>query len=136
MSDLNEMIKAIVLAGRDEGYMEAGDDISATSEVLVYFNGYDQKYDQDEDEEVDDLNNEIFDIYINAKALEDGFSYEDRESIFGIDVMKKNEVQIRAVYEVDRDYLHMNDIEDVVNEVEGLDFDAISAVIETAYDNL
>ena len=33
MATLDEMLKKIVLAGRDEGFMEPGDNVSATGEV-------------------------------------------------------------------------------------------------------
>ena len=52
MNNIQEMLKAIILAGRDEGYMEPGDNASATAEILVIFSGYDQAYNEDEDEEI------------------------------------------------------------------------------------
>ena len=136
MNNIQEMLKAIVLAGRDEGYMEPGDNASATSEILVIFSGYDQAYDEDEDEEVDDLNSEIYEIYINAKALEAGFSYADPEEILGIEVEQKDQIHIRAVYEVDKGYIHMNSLEEYVDLNEGLSLSAITNVIQTAYEQI
>lgn len=133
MNNIQEMLKAIVLAGRDEGYMEPGDNASATAEILVIFSGYDQAYDEDEDEEVDDLNSEIYEIYINAKALEAGFSYADPEEILGIEVEQKDQIHIRAVYEVDKGYIHMNSLEEYVDLNEGLSLSAITNVIQAAY---
>ena len=133
MNNIQEMLKAIVLAGRDEGYMEPGDNASATAEILVIFSGYDQAYDEDEDEEVDDLNSEIYEIYINAKALEAGFSYADPEEILGIVVEQKDQIHIRAVYEVDKGYIHMNSLEEYVDLNEGLSLSAITNVIQAAY---
>jgi len=133
MNNIQEMLKAIVLAGRDEGYMEPGDNASATAEILVIFSGYDQAYDEDEDEEVDDLNSEIYEIYINAKALEAGFSYADPEEILGIEVEQKDQIHIRAVYEVDKGYIHMNSLEEYVDLNEGLSLAAITNVIQAAY---
>ena len=136
MNNIQEMLKAIILAGRDEGYMEPGDNASATSEILVIFSGYDQAYDEDEDEEVDDLNSEIYEIYINAKALEAGFSYADPEEILGIEVEQKDQIHIRAVYEVDKGYIHMNSLEEYVDLNEGLSLSAITNVIQTAYEQI
>jgi len=136
MNNIQEMLKAIVLAGRDEGYMEPGDNASATAEILVIFSGYDQAYDEDEDEEVDDLNSEIYEIYINAKALEAGFSYADPEEILGIEVEQKDQIHIRAVYEVDKGYIHMNSLEEYVDLNEGLSLSAITNVIQTAYEQI
>ncbi len=133
MNNIQEMLKAIILAGRDEGYMELGDNASATAEILVIFSGYDQAYDEDEDEEVDDLNSEIYEIYINAKALEAGFSYADPEEILGIEVEQKDQIHIRAVYEVDKGYIHMNSLEEYVDLNEGLSLAAITNVIQAAY---
>ena len=133
MNNIQEMLKAIVLAGRDEGYMEPGDNASATAEILVIFSGYDQAYDEDEDEEVDDLNSEIYEIYINANALEPGFSYADPEEILGIEVEQKDQIHIRAVYEVDKGYIHMNSLEEYVDLNEGLSLSAITNVIQAAY---
>ena len=133
MNNIQEMLKAIVLAGRDEGYMEPGDNASATAEILVIFSGYDQAYDEDEDEEVDDLNSEIYEIYINAKELEAGFSYADPEEILGIEVEQKDQIHIRAVYEVDKGYIHMNSLEEYVDLNEGLSLSAITNVIQAAY---
>ena len=133
MNNIQEMLKAIVLAGRDEGYMEPGDNASATAEILVIFSGYDQAYDEDEDEEVDDLNSEIYEIYINAKALEAGFCYADPEEILGIEVEQKDQIHIRAVYEVDKGYIHMNSLEEYVDLNEGLSLSAITNVIQAAY---
>lgn len=133
MNNIQEMLKAIVLAGRDEGYMEPGDNASATAEILVIFSGYDQAYDEDEDEEVDDLNSEIYEIYINAKALEAGFSYADPEEILGIEVEQKDQIHIRAVYEVDKGYIHMNSLEEYVDLNEELSLSAITNVIQAAY---
>jgi hypothetical protein len=133
MNNIQEMLKAIILAGRDEGYMEPGDNASATAEILVIFSGYDQAYDEDEDEEVDDLNSEIYEIYINAKALEAGFSYADPEEILGIEVEQKDQIHIRAVYEVDKGYIHMNSLEEYVDLNEGLSLSAITNVIQAAY---
>ena len=133
MNNIQEMLKAIILAGRDEGYMEPGDNASATAEILVIFSGYDQAYDEDEDEEVDDLNSEIYEIYINAKALEAGFSYADPEEILGIEVEQKDQIHIRAVYEVDKGYIHMNSLEEYVDLNEGLSLAAITNVIQAAY---
>lgn len=133
MNNIQEMLKAIVLAGRDEGYMEPGDNASATAEILVIFSGYDQAYDEDEDKEVDDLNSEIYEIYINAKALEAGFSYADPEEILGIEVEQKDQIHIRAVYEVDKGYIHMNSLEEYVDLNEGLSLSAITNVIQAAY---
>ncbi len=133
MNNIQEMLKAIVLAGRDEGYMEPGDNASATAEILVIFSGYDQAYDEDEDEEVDDLNSEIYEIYINANALEPGFCYADPEEILGIEVEQKNQIHIRAVYEVDKGYIHMNSLEEYVDLNEGLSLAAITNVIQAAY---
>ena len=133
MNNIQEMLKAIVLAGRDEGYMEPGDNASATAEILVIFSGYDQAYDEDEDEEVDDLNSEIYEIYINANALEPGFCYADPEEILGIEVEQKDQIHIRAVYEVDKGYIHMNSLEEYVDLNEGLSLSAITNVIQAAY---
>ena len=133
MNNIQEMLKAIILAGRDEGYMEPGDNASATAEILVIFSGYDQAYDEAEDEEVDDLNSEIYEIYINAKALEAGFSYADPEEILGIEVEQKDQIHIRAVYEVDKGYIHMNSLEEYVDLNEGLSLSAITNVIQAAY---
>jgi hypothetical protein len=113
--------------------MEPGDNASATAEILVIFSGYDQAYDEDEDEEVDDLNSEIYEIYINAKALEAGFSYADPEEILGIEVEQKDQIHIRAVYEVDKGYIHMNSLEEYVDLNEGLSLSAITNVIQAAY---
>lgn len=136
MATLDEMIKAIVLAGRDEGFMEPGDNVSATSEVLVIFSGFDQIYDEDQEEEVEDINNEIYDIYINKNAISDDFVYQDREEILDIEISQENELHIRAVYEVDKDYLHMNMIEELIADTDGLNLDDVSRVIESAYENL
>ena len=136
MATLDEMIKAIVLAGRDEGFMEPGDNVSATSEVLVIFSGFDQIYDEDKEEEVEDINNEIYDIYINKNAISDDFVYQDREEILDIEISQENELHIRAVYEVDKDYLHMNMIEELIADTDGLNLDDVSRVIESAYENL
>ena len=136
MNNIQEMLKAIVLAGRDEGYMEPGDNASATAEILVIFSGYDQAYDEDEDEEVDDLNSEIYEIYINANALEPGFCYADPEEILGIEVEQKDQIHIRAVYEVDKGYIHMNSLEEYVDLNEGLSLSAITNVIQTAYEQI
>ena len=133
MNNIQEMLKAIILAGRDEGYMEPGDNASATAEILVIFSGYDQAYDEDEDEEVDDLNSEIYEIYINANALEPGFCYADPEEILGIEVEQKDQIHIRAVYEVDKGYIHMNSLEEYVDLNEGLSLSAITNVIQAAY---
>lgn len=133
MNNIQEMLKAIVLAGRDDGYMEPGDNASATAEILVIFSGYDQAYDEDEDEEIDDLNSEIYDIYINANALEAGFYYPDPEEILGIEVEQKDQIHIRAVYEVDKGYIHMNSLEEYVDLNEGLSLSAITNVIQAAY---
>ena len=133
MNNIQEMLKAIILAGRDEGYMEPGDNASATAEILVIFSGYDQAYDEDEDEEVDDLNSEIYEIYINANALEPGFCYADPEEILGIEVEQKDQIHIRAVYEVDKGYIHMNSLEEYVDLNEGLSLAAITNVIQAAY---
>ena len=35
MASFDEMLKALIVACRDEGFMESGDDVSATSEVKV-----------------------------------------------------------------------------------------------------
>ncbi len=136
MNNIQEMLKAIVLAGRDEGYMEPGDNASATSEILVIFSGYDQAYDEDEGEEVDDLNSEIYEIFINAKALEEGFSYSEPEDILGIEIGVKGQIHIRAVYEIDKDYLHMNSIEDYIDENEDISVSLITNVIQTAYEQI
>lgn len=136
MATLDEMIKAIVLAGRDEGFMEPGDNVSATSEVLVIFSGFDQIYDEDQEEEVEDINNEIYDIYINKNAISDDFIYQDREEILDIEISQENELHIRAVYEVDKDYLHMNMIEELIADSDDLNLDDVSRVIESAYENL
>lgn len=133
MNNIQEMLKAIILAGRDEGYMEPGDNASATAEILVIFGGYDQAYDEDEDKEVDDLNSEIYEIYINANALEVGFCYADPEEILGIEVEQNDQIHIRAVYEVDKGYIHMNSLEEYVDLNEGLSLDAITNVIQAAY---
>ena len=133
MNNIQEMLKAIILAGRDEGYMEPGDNASATAEILVIFGGYDQAYDEDEDKEVDDLNSEIYEIYINANALEVGFCYADPEEILGIEVEQKDQIHIRAVYEVDKGYIHMNSLEEYVDLNEGLSLSAITNVIQAAY---
>lgn len=133
MNNIQEMLKAIILAGRDEGYMEPGDNASATAEILVIFGGYDQAYDEDEDKEVDDLNSEIYEIYINANALEVGFCYADPEEILGIEVEQKDQIHIRAVYEVDKGYIHMNSLEEYVDLNEGLSLAAITNVIQAAY---
>lgn len=133
MNNIQEMLKAIVLAGRDDGYMEPGDNASATAEILVIFSGYDQAYDEDEDEEIDDLNSEIYDIYINANALEAGFYYADPEEILGIEVEQKDQIHIRAVYEVDKNHIHMNPLEEYVDLNEGISLAAITNVIKAAY---
>lgn len=133
MNNIQEMLKTIILAGRDDGYMEPGDNASATAEILVIFSGYDQAYDEDEDEKIDDLNSEIYDIYINANALEAGFYYPDPEEILGIEVEQKDQIHIRAVYEVDKGYIHMNSLEEYVNLNEGLSLSAITNVIQAAY---
>ena len=57
MIAVDEMLKAIVLSGRDEGYMDDGDAVSATNQIMVYFNGFDKTYD-DKDEEIDDKEKE------------------------------------------------------------------------------
>lgn len=133
MNNIQEMLKAIILAGRDEGYMEPGDNASATAEILVIFSGYDQAYDEDEDEEVDDLNSEIYEIYINANALEPGFYYADPEEILGIEVEQNDQIHIRAVYEIDKGYIHMNSLEEYVDLNEGISLAAITNVIQAAY---
>lgn len=136
MNNIQEMLKAIILAGRDEGYMEPGDNASATAEVLVMFSGYAQAYDDDEDKEVDDLNSEIYEIFINAKALEEGYSYSEPKDILGIEIGKKGQIHIRAVYEIDKDYLHMNSIEDYIDENEEISISIITNVIQAAYEQI
>lgn len=136
MNNAQEMLKAIVLAGRDEGYMEPGDNASATAEVLVIYSGHDQTYNEDKDEEVDDINSEIYEIFINVKALDKDFEYSDPESILDIEVAQKGQIHIRAVYEIDKDYLFMNSLKDYVNDAEGTSLDAITNVIQAAYEQV
>jgi hypothetical protein len=135
MADHYEMLKAIILAGRDEGFMEPGDDVSATNEILVIFSGHDQIYDEDEDQEIDDENNEIYEVYINAKALDDGFAYAEHDDYMGIEIGHDNEIHIRAVYEVDKDYLHTNMLEEYVESAKNVSLEEITKVIEIAYSN-
>jgi hypothetical protein len=116
--------------------MEPGDNASATAEILVIFSGYDQAYNEDEDEEVDDLNSEIYEIFINAKALEEGFSYSEPEDILGIEIGVKGQIHIRAIYEIDKDYLHMNSIEDYIDENEDISVTLITNVIQAAYEQI
>ena len=136
MTDSYEMLKAVVLAGRDEGYMEAGDNISATGEILVIFSGFDQSYDDETDDYLDDENNEIYEIYINKKALIKDFEYEDQESFLDIESTVKGQIHIRAVYEVDQDILHMNELEEYIGDTEEINLADVSKLIKLAYKNI
>jgi hypothetical protein len=135
MIDHYGMLKALIKAGRDEGFMDAGDDISPTNEVLIIFNGFDSIESEDDDQEIDDPNSEIYEIYINAKALDNGFTYSEHFEYMGIEIGHANEIHIRAVYEVDKDYLHTNMLEEYVEMARGISVDEVKKVIEAAHSN-
>jgi hypothetical protein len=134
MSTLDEMLKKIVLAGRDEGFMEPGDNVSATGEVLVIFSGNEQVYDEDLDQEIADENNEIYDIYIHVDATTDDFEYPSINEFLGIEISVNGMIHIRAVYEVASDYLHANPIEDYIENAEGVTLSKIKKVIEASFE--
>lgn len=133
MKKIDEMLKEIILAGRDEGTMEPGDNTSATAEVMVIFNGYDTAYDEDSGDEVEDQNSEIYEIYINAKALEKNFSYKEPSELLGMEIAEKNQIHIRAVLDIKSNALHMNQFEDYVRDVNGVSVDSIHKVIQASY---
>ncbi len=133
MKRIDEMLKEIILAGRDEGFMEPGDNTSATAEVMVIFNGYDTAYDEDSGDEVEDQNSEIYEIYINAKALEKNFSYKDPSELLGMEIAEKNQIHIRAVLDIKSNALHMNQFEEYVRDVNGVSVDSIHKVIQASY---
>ena len=135
MIDHYGMLKALIKAGRDEGFMDAGDDISPTNEVLIIFNGFDSIESEDDDQEIDDPYSEIYEIYINAKALDNGFTYSEHFEYMGIEIGHVNEIHIRAVYEVDKDYLHTNMLEEYVEMARGISVDEVKKVIEAAHSN-
>ena len=136
MPNFNTKLKAVILAGRDEGFMESGDDVSATSEVKVYFFGYDQIFNED-DEEVDDHNNEIYDVYIHVDALKSDFNYDDVEDkIWGIQKTVPGMVNIRCVYEIDKDYLHHNLLEEYIEMTSEVTEAKINKVLKSAYDSI
>lgn len=136
MATIDVMLKKIILAGRDEGFMSAGDDISATNEILVIFSGNEQVYEQEEDQEVDDENNEIYELYIHVDALKDDFQYPEIDDFLDIEISIKGMIHIRAVYEVDKDYLHMNQLDDYVSSATGVTIAKINKVIKAAYENV
>ena len=135
MITVDEMLKAIVLSGRDEGYMDDGDDVSATNQIMVYFNGFDKTYD-DKNEEIDDINNEIYDIYIHVDALIDDFEYPEPTEYLGIEFGHRGMVHIRAVYEVDKDYLHFNPIEEYADSKKGITATKLKKVLKAAYESV
>ncbi len=133
MKTVNEMLKAIVLAGRDEDNMEPGENASATNEVMVIFSGYDTAYDEDSGDEIEDSSSEIYEIYINAKALEKNFLYKEPSELLGMEIVEKNQIHIRAVLDTKSNVLHMNQFEEYVRGVGGVSVDSIHKVILAAY---
>ncbi len=133
MKTVDEMLKEIVLAGRDEGNMEPGENASATNEVMVIFSGYDTAYDEDSGDEIEDFNSEIYEIYINAKALENNFSYKEPSELLGMEIVEKNQIHIRAVLDVKSNVLHMNQFEEYVRDVGDVSVDSIHKVIQASY---
>ena len=137
MPSFDEMLKALIVACRDEGFMESGDDVSATSEVKVYFFGYDQKFNEDDDEEVDDHNNEIYDVYIHMDALKPDFDYSDViDDVWGFEKIVPGMINIRCVYEVDKDYLHLNLLEEYIEMTSEVTEAKINKVLKSAYDSI
>ncbi len=134
MTTLDEMLKKIVLAGRDEGFMEPGDNVSATGEVLVIFIGNEQVYDEDLDQEIADENSEIYDIYIHIDATADDFEYPSIDEFLGIEISVNGMIHIRAVYEVASDYLHANPIEEYIENAEGVTLAKIKKVINASFE--
>ena len=137
MSNFDTKLKAVILAGRDEGFMESGDDMSATSEIKVHFFGYDQKFNEDDDEEVDDHNNEIYDVYIHVDALKPDFDYSDViDDVWGFEKIVPGMINIRCVYEVDKDYLHFNLLEEYIAMTSEVTESKIKKVMKSAYDSI
>ena len=135
MKKEDEMLKAIVLSGRDEGYMDAGDDVSATNQIMVYFNGFDKTYDHN-DEEIDDINNEIYDIYIHVDAYLDDFEYTEPSEYLGIEIEQRGMAHIRAVYEVSKDYLHFNPLEEYADSKNGITVTKLKKVLKAAFESI
>lgn len=136
MASFDEMLKALIVACRDEGFMESADDVSATSEVKVYFFGYEQKFNEDE-EEVDDHNNEIYDVYIHVDALKSDFNYDEVvDKIWGIQKTVPGMVNIRCVYEIDKDYLHFNLLEEYIEMTSGVTEAKINKVLKSAFKSI
>lgn len=140
MASFDEILKAVIVAGRDEGFMESGDDVSATSEVKVYFFGYDQKFneeDEDDDEEVDDHNNEIYDVYIHVDALKPDFDYANViDEYWGPQKTVPGMVNIRCVYEIDKDYLHVNLLEEYIEMTSKVTEAKINKVLKSAFKSI
>jgi len=134
MATVDEMIKTVLMAGRDEGYMDDGDDISASNEIVIIYTGLEQVFNEDEGQEVDDPNNEIYEIYIHVDALSPDFQYPETDEFFGIQIGKVGLVHIRAVYEVDKDYLHFNPLEEYVASSKGVTLAKLKKVIKAAYE--
>ena len=134
MATLDEMLKKIVLAGRDEGFMEPGDNVSATGEVLVIFGGNEQVYDEDLDQETADENSEIYDIYIHVDATADDFEYPHIDDSLGLEIMVNGMIHIRATYEVASDYLHTNPIDEYIENAEGVTLAKIKKVIKASFE--
>jgi len=134
MATVEEMIKTVLMAGRDEGYMDDGDDISASSEIVIFYSGLEQVFNEEDGQEVDDPNNEIYEIYIHVDALSPDFQYPEADEFFGIQIGKEGVVHIRAVYEVDKDYLHFNPLEEYVASSKGVTLAKLKKVIKAAYE--
>jgi hypothetical protein len=135
MIDHYGMLKALIKAGRDEGFMDEGDNISQANEVLIIFSGFESIESEYEDQDTEDTNSEIYEIYINAKALDEGFTYAEHHELMGIEFGHKNEIHIRAVYEVDKDSLHTNILEEYVEMARDISVDEVKKVIEAAHNN-
>jgi hypothetical protein len=136
MAAIEKMLKDVVLAGRDEGYMEHGDNVSATSQIMVIYSGNDKIFDEQSDQEIDDVNNEIYDIFIHVDALKEDFEYTAPESYFAVVVLPKGMAHIRAVYEVDKEYLHFNLLSDYAENAIGVTTTSLKKVLKAAYDSI
>jgi hypothetical protein len=136
MAAIEKMLKDIVVAGRDEGFMEYGDNVSATTQIMVIYGGNDKTFDDVADEEIDDINNEIYEIYIHVDAFQDEFEYPEPEEYFGIEVLPKGMTHIRAVYELDKDYLHFNSLAEHASNAIGVSENKLKKILKVAYESI